>query len=684
MDFTEFREAMVKHFNQMTRNATHLFEVDIDKEQLWNTYLDSFPEGTNLIFRERREFDCSCCRQFIKSIGHVVAIKNCKVETLWDFQVNDKKYQTVLDALSIFVKNHTVSNVYIAKGEQIGTKNNLQDLGNGKITTWSHFYLQLPKKFIGNERASIAEQKGEFRDTRNVFKRSLDEITEDSIQTVLELIHSNTLYKGQEWKAALTQFLKNKKEYCSLSKKEKENYTWEQSAKCGHVIGRIRNLSIGTLLVDLSEGIELDEAVRRYEKVTAPANYKRPKPIFTKRMLEDAKKTIEELGFLDSLYRRFATLDDITVNNILFSNKDAAKRIFGADDIFAEMEKNAVVSPKKFSRIEEISASKFVKEVLPFAQEVEVYLENRHAANFVSLIAPQNNNSKTMFKWNNNFSWAYSGNVTDSIKANVKAAGGRVDGVLRFSIQWNDLDEWDRDDLDAHCIEPSGEEIYFSHARKPNYSKTGGQLDIDIINPIDGIPAVENITWSDKSRMLPGVYRFFVNQYTNRGGRTGFRAEIEFDGKVHFFCFDGEIRTGQNVEVAEVILSKNGTFSIKPKLSNKMPTRELWGLHTNQFIPVSVICYSPNFWDEQAGIGHRHYFFMLKDCKNPELPNGFYNEFLKPELEKHKRVLEALGSKMRVQETEDQLSGLGFSETKRNELVVKVIGNTERTMKVKF
>lgn len=41
--FVMFKKALQKHFDEMQKEATHLFEVNVDKDELWNTYLDSFP-----------------------------------------------------------------------------------------------------------------------------------------------------------------------------------------------------------------------------------------------------------------------------------------------------------------------------------------------------------------------------------------------------------------------------------------------------------------------------------------------------------------------------------------------------------------------------------------------------------------------------------------------------------------
>lgn len=689
MEFKDFKVEFQNNFGLTVIDADQLFEVDlgeIDKEgkngkdRLYEQYLDSFPAGTNEVFRERREFDCSACRQFIKAFGNVVVIKNNEVKTIWGFQVSDPKYQAVLDAMDQYIKSKPVKGVYVTKEKKIGTDKNLE-LATGKVIEWQHLYLELPDKFVTRSRETVDTIKGDYRSTKDVFKRSLDELSQDSVETVLDLIYDNSLYKGEEWKNNLEEFLKHKKAYVKLqTDSEKDNYAWEQSVKAGPVIGKIRNHSIGTLLIDISANMDLDRAVKRYEDIVAPTNYKRPKAIFTKKMLEDAQKTVEELGYMDSLGRRFGTLDDINVNNILFSDKDAAKRISGS--VFEDMATELATDPKKFSKVEEVSVDKFLADILPRAKGLEVFLEGRHSPNLVSLIAPINKDAPTMFKWNNPFSWAYAGNITDSsMKQNVKMAGGNVEGVLRFSIQWNDEQEHDKNDLDAHCIEPLKNRIFYGRKRN---DKTGGNLDVDIINPKAGVPAVENITWLDKNRMEEGVYQFFTHGFSNRGGKGGFKAEIEFDGQIFEFIYNKEVKSNEYVLVAEVTYSKANGFSIKEKIPSQLATRDVWNVQTNQFVPVSVAMYSPNYWDEQTGIGHRHLFFMLKDCVNSERPNGFYNEFLKRDLEQHKRVFEALGSRMSVEDVEDQLSGVGFSTTKRNDILVKVKGQAERIVRVKF
>jgi hypothetical protein len=671
MEFKDFKKVFQKHVGSILKDQTKLFVVDVDKDLLWETYLNSFPADANKIYRERREMDCSCCRHFVKQFGNVVAIRNNEVTTIWDFDLNDDStYTPVINALSKMLKDAYVSDVFITKQAEHGTGQSREISKEGNVHTWDHFSVELPSVFVDRSSGSISELMAGYRDIKNVFQRSLEELSINSVETVLDMIAEKSLYRGEEWQSVLEKFLSLKRTYAKLDQNKRDNFCWSKSVEVGGAVGKIRNHSIGVLLQDITSGIDLFDAVRKYEAIVAPTNYKRPKAILTRKMIEDAEKKIVELGLLESLGRRHATLADITINNVLWANRDASKHMNGIGGIFDVLKQEVSTNPKNFKDIGGISIDDFLKNILPSAKSIEVLLENNHESNLMSLIAPQNSDSQSLFKWNNGFSWAYNGNIADSMKQQVKDAGGNVDGVLRFSLQWNTESD-NQNDFDAHCVEPNGNEIWFRNKGQKHQST--GMLDVDIVHPGSKV-AVENITWTNINKMRDGQYEFFVHNYSHNGGRSGFNAEIEFNGQVYEYSYGKELAHGEKVVVCLLKFSKSDGITIIKSLPSSTSTKTIWNLQTNQFHPVSVFMFSPNYWDGQVGIGNRHFFFVLASCKNETSPNGFFNEYLREEFMKHKRVFEALGGKMKVEVSDDQLSGLGFSSTKRDSLIVKVDG----------
>lgn len=219
MIFKEFSKKIREHFNEMAEGSKRLFEVEFDYEEMKNLYLNSYPEGSNEIYRKRREFDCSSCEKFIRDIGNVVAIKNGQLHTIWEPDIEDGVYSVVAKALDWYIREKKVKGVYLRKAERIGTPVNRKIFPSGEIEQYSHLFVELPEicKYTGTGTSSFEREKAAFRDTRNVFKRSLDEIDSEAIEIVLELISQNSLYKGAEWKNALQELKTYKKEYDQLS-----------------------------------------------------------------------------------------------------------------------------------------------------------------------------------------------------------------------------------------------------------------------------------------------------------------------------------------------------------------------------------------------------------------------------------------------------------------------------------
>jgi len=678
MNFINFKTAVAKAFSDMTKNNQQLFRTTASKDDMWTTYLSSYPDGTNPIFRERREYDCSCCRQFIRNVGNVVTIVDNKLVSIWDCKVQDEAYQTVADAMSEFVKSHPIDNKFLHFERIAGTDKNYEEK-DGEVYTWNHFFVNIPVQYV-MPKATIATNLGEFRALHDVLLRSINEITEDSVDTVLELIAQNSLYRGDDHKATLNEFSKLQKKFKKLKDdKAKDLFVWTSINDIHPAVSKIRNTSIGTLLVDISEGKELEYAVKAFETIVAPTNYKRPTALVTKSMVEAARKKIEELGLSSALERRYANLSDITVNNILFANRDTRKIMTDAVNSAFDDIASSAVKPKSFDKVEEIGIEKFLSDVLPKAKNIEILMENRHQKNLMSLIAPVDPTAGNLFKWNNNFSWSYTGDLADSlIKERVKKAGGSIEGVLCCRLAW-----FNHDDLDLHMEEPNSGHIYY--ANRQSYS--GGELDVDM-NVSDNHltrEAVENIFYRDSRNMREGVYTLRVHNFNKRETKdVGFEVEVDIQGTLYHFEYSKAVPSREFIDVMKLKYSKETGFTILSSLEGTSVSRNIWGISTNQFHKVNVIMMSPNYWDDQKGIGNKHYFFMIDGCMNDGQARGFFNEFLKSELDAHRKVIEIVGSKMKTEITEDQLSGMGFSSTQRNQITVRVTGATSRVLKINF
>lgn len=640
MSFKAFSKAVHKRYNKLAEGE--LFVVDV--ADIFDTYLAAFPPGSNPVFRERTVHDCNCCKQFIRKLGTLVAISpDGKTQSVWNDLDVPYPYNKVAARLSDVVRQAPIRTVFRSKEKKYGIEFNYDTKTTER---WDHFHGEVgAKHFFIDPETKRGEQESIFQ----VMKRGLTEIQFSDLETVLDLIDSNSLYRGNEHRAAVTGFLALHKKYDGS-----DVFIW---ANLNNRNARFRNTVIGTLLTDLAEGTPLEDAVRIFESKVAPGNYKRPTALITTKMIEQAVETLQKLDLEGAVHRRFARFEDVSVNNVLFvDNSIRGTMKDGVAALLAGSAKPKTIDPKKATGI---SIDDFLANVIPQAKALEALVENRHAGNFVSLTG--GDGPERLFKWSNNFAWSYDGEVTDSIKQRVKTAGGNVHALLRVSLAWFNFD-----DLDLHAIAPQRKHIYFGDKM--------GILDVDM-NAGSGTSrnAVENLAFQ---RLDDGIYRIYVHQYRKREGvDVGFTLEIEYGGIIQQYSYAKAVSDQANVVGFNLTVKGGKLVKIEPgpEMVGGTTSNEKWGVHTESLVPVTVLMNSPNHWDGQE-IGSKHWFFMLKDCKNPDPVRGIYNEFLRFDLDKHRKVFEVLGAKTKCPPTDKQISGVGFSSARGDSVTIVVDG----------
>lgn len=673
--FSAFAKMVAASFQERVKEAD-VFVVDLDGDDLYLKYLAAFPEGANPIFKKNTEHDCSCCKHFVRRAGGVITIDGGSVHTVWDraAECAAAPYREVAIIMRDAALAAGVRDVYRVGANEASfgaVQTRSIDQESQRVVTWDHFHTgEIPRNL---RVASPDAERGNFRTTTQVFERGLVELTPDAVETVLSLVNANNLYRGEEHKAAIVQFQKMQRAFLSKGDaRERSLFVWTNA---NSPAARFRNTVIGTLVQDLSEGQDVDHAVRSFETKVAPQNYKRTTAIITPGMVKKAMETIESLGLESALERRFVVIGDVSVNDVKWI--DGAVRPLAKGGIGDVLMQHAVSASRSVandeSRAEDIYLDDFVAKILPESTGVEVLFKSEQVGNLMSLTAPCHPEPKQLFRWSNDFAWSYGGNVADSIKERVKKAGGKVDGaVLRVSLSW-----FNYDDLDLHIHEPPGRGVHAAaqhiHFRNKR-GWTGGALDVDM-NAGLGLTreAVENVVWAAKPP--DGPYRVVVNNYTQREtSNPGFVIETESGGKLAHYSYNKTVRNQQDIAVVTLHVKNGAVERVEvgdPGITAANISVEKWGLKTEQYVKVNAVMLSPNYWGGNA-VGNKHTFFVLDGAKNDESTRGFYNEFLHPRLAEHRKVFEVIGDKTKCQPTDSQLSGLGFSSTKKDTFVARV------------
>jgi hypothetical protein len=473
----EFNKKIQEKFIEISKSGK-LFRSSVTGSELWNIYLKSFSKEDDPIFRDPESslHNCNNCNNFMRRYGNIVSIdENYKIQTMFDVEI-EEEFKNSAVALSEKLKSSPISEVFfetfnelnflpyesctkkneefrlgIDKNSKRYTREEAEKFGVVKpdeIRTFHHFHLDLSKLFVDMSGKSVEAIMGEYRDAKNVFQRAMDTISLDTLMLVKDLINQGSLLDGTTHLYKIEQIIPLKKEYDDLSEDQRDNWCWVKSFKLP--FAKFRNELIGVLCAELSEGEELNKACQSWNKRVDPTNYMKATAPITKKQIEEAKKFVEENDYVESFDRRFAVLDDINISEILHANSGDGK-IKNAS-IFDKVKSTSTRHKRsEFDGVEEIGIEKFMKDILPGCTSIEAFLTNQQEGNLVSLTTANNPSSKPIFKWPNNYSWTFNGNLAgkSQIKEEVKSKGGKVDGVLRFSMMWADGNE-DNSDLDLH------------------------------------------------------------------------------------------------------------------------------------------------------------------------------------------------------------------------------------------
>jgi hypothetical protein len=392
-------------FEIATHSNKHLFTTTAADMDLFDSFLIRLP------IEARQHYNCNECRRFINKYGHLVTINEYGdlEPVMWSYAPSF--FAKAVFAIHDIVKRSKVTGEFITSDKRLGV---------AKTGIWHHMSVDIPGTMRHNKRLYTADQV--MAQKKEEFKMLVDALNRyklDTVKTAVNILESNSLYRGDKVLGIARWFLKVYQETDALRNKTTTkhlyaNLIWKKVAEAPAGFCHISSSMIGTLLDDIEDGYSFEEVKRRFDEKMNPTKYQRPQTAPGVGNVKRAEEIVAKLGLENSIKRRFARLDEI---NTIWKPKNEFVAPLTTTGIFAgiktkEKEKTPVndICP----RTQTMTWDKFRRTVIADAKKIELYVDGMRSS-FAAFVTAEDDDATPIVQWDNEnirnpFSWyLYSG-----------------------------------------------------------------------------------------------------------------------------------------------------------------------------------------------------------------------------------------------------------------------------------
>lgn len=370
---------------------------------LYDIFLANIPE------EGRQHYTCNACRNFVDRFGGIVTLTDSGImlPAMWNFKCPEffeKAYYAVREA----VMKSKVTGVFVTSEKKLGIP---------RTGIWTHMSVEVPKKIIYKNRLKTAfQESAEKKEDFKMLMRALQNYKLSTVETAVNVLRSNSLYRGEKTLGIAEWFMEIKKEFENCKRPGTPNISnivWKKVATAPTGFCHVSNSMIGTLLDDIEEGYEFDEIKRRFDEKMNPTKYQRSQAAPSVGNVKRAEEIIAKLGLEKALERRYARLDEINTIWRPKTNKtnDISTGIFaGIKTKESVQEKDPFVIPK----VTKMTWNKFQRTVLPLANKIELKTKYGNDS-YAAIVTAEHPDAPPIILWDNEesrnpFSWyLYSG-----------------------------------------------------------------------------------------------------------------------------------------------------------------------------------------------------------------------------------------------------------------------------------